>query len=249
MSNFICEKCGVAILDSPRGYITGCEHYPISGTPKEVKIKSVTCYECNGVCDSVNDFQQHWLKEHYVWKCPHGTIGTEGTSCPSCPGEDHITNIDKMIGYLRGKDDSQPKEVTKNKEGVYKENVCEVDCKCHDGGYSIKGCVCCIGKPDCKHENHDFQCSDCGKYFKPKETTEEDWEKDFLIWLETHHTDWGQGQVDLVAKIKSLKSQWEKNAREEERKRIAERIGQIGRNEVVDELLRENKILNDSKLC
>lgn len=29
MSNFICEKCGVEIIDSPNGYMTGCEHYPI----------------------------------------------------------------------------------------------------------------------------------------------------------------------------------------------------------------------------
>lgn len=28
MSNFYCEKCGIAIIDSPHGYVTGCEHYP-----------------------------------------------------------------------------------------------------------------------------------------------------------------------------------------------------------------------------
>jgi len=28
MSNFICEKCGKAVYDSPDGYVTGCEHYP-----------------------------------------------------------------------------------------------------------------------------------------------------------------------------------------------------------------------------
>jgi hypothetical protein len=30
MSNFYCEHCGKAICDSNRGYITGCEHYPIT---------------------------------------------------------------------------------------------------------------------------------------------------------------------------------------------------------------------------
>ena len=30
MSNFICEKCGKEIIDSPDGYVTGCEHYPVS---------------------------------------------------------------------------------------------------------------------------------------------------------------------------------------------------------------------------
>lgn len=29
MSSFYCEKCGEAIIDTPRGYITGCKHYPL----------------------------------------------------------------------------------------------------------------------------------------------------------------------------------------------------------------------------
>ena len=29
MSNFNCETCGKPIIDSPRGYTTGCEHYPL----------------------------------------------------------------------------------------------------------------------------------------------------------------------------------------------------------------------------
>lgn len=29
MSNFICDKCGAEIIDSPLGYVTGCEHYPV----------------------------------------------------------------------------------------------------------------------------------------------------------------------------------------------------------------------------
>ena len=28
MSNFACEYCGVICYDTPRGYVTGCEHYP-----------------------------------------------------------------------------------------------------------------------------------------------------------------------------------------------------------------------------
>lgn len=28
MSNFTCEKCGMSIIDSDDGYITGCPHYP-----------------------------------------------------------------------------------------------------------------------------------------------------------------------------------------------------------------------------
>ncbi len=29
MSSFICPECNALISDSPLGYITGCEHYPI----------------------------------------------------------------------------------------------------------------------------------------------------------------------------------------------------------------------------
>lgn len=32
MSSFICEKCGAEILDTPNGYITECEHYPMELT-------------------------------------------------------------------------------------------------------------------------------------------------------------------------------------------------------------------------
>ena len=28
MSNHTCEHCGAECIDSPRGYVTGCEHYP-----------------------------------------------------------------------------------------------------------------------------------------------------------------------------------------------------------------------------
>lgn len=31
MSSFICDKCGAQIIDSPGGYITGCEHWPLEG--------------------------------------------------------------------------------------------------------------------------------------------------------------------------------------------------------------------------
>lgn len=34
MSNFTCPHCGTNIIDSPRGYITGCEHYPIDHGPQ-----------------------------------------------------------------------------------------------------------------------------------------------------------------------------------------------------------------------
>lgn len=35
MSSFYCELCGAACLDSERGYITGCEHYPADIEPSD----------------------------------------------------------------------------------------------------------------------------------------------------------------------------------------------------------------------
>lgn len=34
MSNFTCEHCNTDIYDSPSGYTTSCEHYPIEGKQK-----------------------------------------------------------------------------------------------------------------------------------------------------------------------------------------------------------------------
>jgi hypothetical protein len=28
MSSFLCEKCGASNCDTPRGYVSGCCHYP-----------------------------------------------------------------------------------------------------------------------------------------------------------------------------------------------------------------------------
>lgn len=41
MSNFICEHCGTSIIDSPKGYITGCEHYPIKSLSKAKQVKKI----------------------------------------------------------------------------------------------------------------------------------------------------------------------------------------------------------------
>lgn len=37
MSNFTCEHCGIPIIDSNLGYITGCQHYPLK-TAQEAEL-------------------------------------------------------------------------------------------------------------------------------------------------------------------------------------------------------------------
>jgi hypothetical protein len=29
MSSFLCDKCGAAIIDTDKGYVTECVHYPL----------------------------------------------------------------------------------------------------------------------------------------------------------------------------------------------------------------------------
>ena len=48
MSNFNCEHCGAACIDSPRGYVTGCEHYPADIPPSQVR----RCPWCNSAANA-----------------------------------------------------------------------------------------------------------------------------------------------------------------------------------------------------
>jgi len=41
MSSFTCNKCGETIIDTPRGYTTGCQHYPLE-RQKKVHIEPLT---------------------------------------------------------------------------------------------------------------------------------------------------------------------------------------------------------------
>ena len=45
MSNFKCEHCGAICYDTPDGYITGCEHYPIEKPVPKPKISWLVKYK------------------------------------------------------------------------------------------------------------------------------------------------------------------------------------------------------------
>lgn len=84
MSNFICDKCGTECVDSPRGYVTGCEHYPadVREIPEAEKqqiinainaaIDAITQYEwyydtnnpCSKIPDDIRDGLRGVLKEN-----------------------------------------------------------------------------------------------------------------------------------------------------------------------------------------
>lgn len=64
MSNFNCEHCGTAIIDTSRGYITSCEHYKAEDINKFLSrhlegdchhSESVKCRICeNGPIEKLN---------------------------------------------------------------------------------------------------------------------------------------------------------------------------------------------------
>jgi len=57
VSNFKCEKCGVACIDSPQGYTTGCEHYPSDMAKKTNDIDEIMTDESliRKPCELCND--------------------------------------------------------------------------------------------------------------------------------------------------------------------------------------------------
>lgn len=46
MSHFACPHCGAAQIDSPRGYVAGCSHYPPEG---DLRGKLVAVYFGGGL--------------------------------------------------------------------------------------------------------------------------------------------------------------------------------------------------------
>jgi|WetSurSiteA1Bulk_404760.scaffolds.fasta_scaffold860219_1 hypothetical protein len=52
MSNFVCEKCGKAILEGKNGeYVTGCRHYPIERPDDDVEEETVVLGMLLGIWD------------------------------------------------------------------------------------------------------------------------------------------------------------------------------------------------------
>ena len=50
MSNFNCPHCGKALMDTPIGYITECEHYPLDD-----KLRTLAIAYCNTRIDYFTD--------------------------------------------------------------------------------------------------------------------------------------------------------------------------------------------------
>ncbi len=54
MSHFVCEQCGLLLIDTDRGYINGCEHYP-ADIPHSKLTRRERCL--------VNSNQANWERE------------------------------------------------------------------------------------------------------------------------------------------------------------------------------------------
>lgn len=58
MSNFICEKCSQTCYDTPRGYVTGCKHYPPD-------IAAVN-YMHKRYLETRNTLEELWLMDDFI---------------------------------------------------------------------------------------------------------------------------------------------------------------------------------------
>ena len=57
MSSFLCDKCGTAIIDSERGYVTSCEHFKAEEANKFRPKYIDTCCSCHAgkICNAHRD--------------------------------------------------------------------------------------------------------------------------------------------------------------------------------------------------
>jgi len=75
MSNFICEKCGVYCMDTPRGYVSGCEHYPPDAPTRGFGMSVV-----NGVCQKwyYDKFgAKRWAHDDSLFDVPNVDVSRE----------------------------------------------------------------------------------------------------------------------------------------------------------------------------
>ena len=60
MSNFLCPDCGATIIDSPKGYETGCKHFPVEDREMEREYLE----ECEAMTDQFEETRNAQLHEH-----------------------------------------------------------------------------------------------------------------------------------------------------------------------------------------
>lgn len=65
MSSYECEKCGLPIIDTNLGYITGCPHWPLG-------ISDAFIYRCSGCgIQFLNSEDIILVKEHVIEICKY----------------------------------------------------------------------------------------------------------------------------------------------------------------------------------
>ena len=93
VSNFHCEHCGTAIIDSPTGYVAGCEHYPLGGPER--------------MPESVLETLERYLPSYREMK---GALGPAHT-CENCADYRQDTGkCDTCVRHPENEDNWQPRE-------------------------------------------------------------------------------------------------------------------------------------------
>lgn len=90
MSTFQCDKCGAVCIDTPQGYTTGCEHYPVEvqdetatwlcphcQTPREVGYDFAECCEGGQIAALQKELDTIRARYHTQWTRPCCTTKKE----------------------------------------------------------------------------------------------------------------------------------------------------------------------------
>ena len=65
MSSYICETCGLPIINTETGFITGCNHHPLG-------ISDAFIYRCSGCgIHFLNSKDILYVKEHVIELCKY----------------------------------------------------------------------------------------------------------------------------------------------------------------------------------
>ena len=103
MSSFTCEQCGTDCIDTPSGYITGCEHFPVENTGKRISRKVYSLLNSFKLdCEAIghNDLFKSMGGGYIWWKCSRcsRTTKTEDVPFMSCAS----SNIAPVMARNRG---------------------------------------------------------------------------------------------------------------------------------------------------
>lgn len=85
MGNFNCDQCGAEIIDSPSGYITSCDHWPIEPPRRDRQNRIIQWTQWQpGMCDCHRCIEENHLTIGKVFMRPVHLSFQRMILCPTC---------------------------------------------------------------------------------------------------------------------------------------------------------------------